>query len=343
MYMRRDPKQFRERFQRWKNGEQVYDAGLPKYEMGKDDEAIHYETEQPAQYYYPEDKDLISRVANTLTDSKGNILERTLPELTVTAPRRGLFGRRTPSSSYVRSMSDEAVDREGRQQSTLNNSIRAAQNKAGHGALEAAELAATFSPFAPAVFGGNLISRAHNQGWGMFKDPMTYLDATGVIAPALQYIRLPKLNFRGPDGKIFNSQMQYNPRNWYRGVGKNAIVDANQTGVIRGSDPSVQIGEGSGPWFGRGRPGMSFHNYIIEGNPEQVDFIDALKYQKGIKEILPIKPTTAIGETSIYDTPFEYGKEGFPINVNTTPASNFTYYKKHPLFGWRQKQFKPNK
>lgn len=33
--MRRDPKEFRERFQRWKNGESVYEAGLPKYEDGK--------------------------------------------------------------------------------------------------------------------------------------------------------------------------------------------------------------------------------------------------------------------------------------------------------------------
>ena len=36
--MRRDNKEFRERFQRWKAGEQVYDAGraIPKYEGGKD-------------------------------------------------------------------------------------------------------------------------------------------------------------------------------------------------------------------------------------------------------------------------------------------------------------------
>lgn len=35
--MRKDPTEFRERFQRWKNGEQVYESGLPKYETGKDD------------------------------------------------------------------------------------------------------------------------------------------------------------------------------------------------------------------------------------------------------------------------------------------------------------------
>lgn len=32
--MKKDPTQFRERFKRWKEGEQVYEAGLPKYEDG---------------------------------------------------------------------------------------------------------------------------------------------------------------------------------------------------------------------------------------------------------------------------------------------------------------------
>lgn len=34
--MRRDPTEFRQRFQRWKNGQQVYKDGLPHYEDGKD-------------------------------------------------------------------------------------------------------------------------------------------------------------------------------------------------------------------------------------------------------------------------------------------------------------------
>lgn len=36
--MRKDPKEFRERFQRWKAGEQVYKDGLPTYEEGKEEE-----------------------------------------------------------------------------------------------------------------------------------------------------------------------------------------------------------------------------------------------------------------------------------------------------------------
>lgn len=35
--MRKDPKEFRERFQRWKAGEQVYEDGLPKYQDGKEE------------------------------------------------------------------------------------------------------------------------------------------------------------------------------------------------------------------------------------------------------------------------------------------------------------------
>ena len=36
--MKKDPTEFRQRFQRWKNGEQVYKDGLPHYEDGKDPE-----------------------------------------------------------------------------------------------------------------------------------------------------------------------------------------------------------------------------------------------------------------------------------------------------------------
>ena len=38
--MRKDTTEFRQRFQRWKNGEQVYEAGLPKYNEGKDQDPI---------------------------------------------------------------------------------------------------------------------------------------------------------------------------------------------------------------------------------------------------------------------------------------------------------------
>ena len=48
--MRRDPTDFRERFAKWKNGEQVYKAGLPHYEDGKDARKLEYNPE--GDYYY---------------------------------------------------------------------------------------------------------------------------------------------------------------------------------------------------------------------------------------------------------------------------------------------------
>lgn len=59
----RDPSEFRERFQRWKNGEQVYENGiaLPAYKDGKD--SVSYYPEMDASYYathrlYQQDKPL---------------------------------------------------------------------------------------------------------------------------------------------------------------------------------------------------------------------------------------------------------------------------------------------
>ena len=146
----------------------------------------------------------------------------------------------------------------------------------------------------------------------------------------------------GPDGKIFNSKIKYNPDNYYRGVERDAIIDAQKHGVIRGSNPSVLKGEGSGPWFGRGAPGFEWRSYIIEGTPESAEWIDALKYQKNYIEKLPKKNPNYVSGASIYDSKLEYGKEGFPMtngDINATPSSNFIYNKRYPLFGWREKQF----
>lgn len=46
--MRRDNKEFKERFARWKNGEKVYEAGkpLPKYEIGKEEDDFYQRMQQ---------------------------------------------------------------------------------------------------------------------------------------------------------------------------------------------------------------------------------------------------------------------------------------------------------
>lgn len=40
--MRKDPKEFRERFKRWKNGEKVYENGLPSYQKGKGGRKVNW-------------------------------------------------------------------------------------------------------------------------------------------------------------------------------------------------------------------------------------------------------------------------------------------------------------
>lgn len=145
----------------------------------------------------------------------------------------------------------------------------------------------------------------------------------------------------GPDGKIFNSKIKYNPNNYYRAVKKDAIIDAKNTGIIRGSNTSKKVGEGSGPWFGRGKPGFN-RDYVIEGTPESAEWIDALKYQKGVTEQLPKVNNNSNTGSTIYDQAFQYGNEGFPMtsgDINKTPASNFVYYKKYPIIGFREKSF----
>lgn len=48
--MKKDPTEFRQRFQRWRDGEQVYKDGLPHYEDGKDARKLEYHPEED--YYY---------------------------------------------------------------------------------------------------------------------------------------------------------------------------------------------------------------------------------------------------------------------------------------------------
>lgn len=145
------------------------------------------------------------------------------------------------------------------------------------------------------------------------------------------------LNIVGPDGKIFNSKIPWNSNNYYRGVSKSAIEDANLTGVIRGNPTSKQ--SRPGPWFLRGQNEQyGNEGYMIEGTPESATWINSPKYYyKGEIEELPlINPEPDVIGFGNY-------RRGFPMtngSVNATPASNFNYYKKYPLFGWRQKQFK---
>lgn len=243
----------------------------------------------------------------------------------------------TPVYSNEQNWNVDAGDREGARVANAENS--AAQNIAN-----GVKTGAYFIPgVSNIVFGTDLAGQLYNKDYKGAALSLGTLGLAKGIGSTIKGFNKIKTTVSGSDGKIFNSQIPYNQNYWYRGVGKDAIVDANKSGLIRGSGQgTITKGEGSGPWFGRGKPGFIFRDYVIEGNPNKVDFIDAQKYQRGQINILPKTAKITSGQ-SIYDSPFEYGKEGFPItngDVNATPVSNFIYYKKYPLLGWRQKQFK---
>lgn len=150
----------------------------------------------------------------------------------------------------------------------------------------------------------------------------------------------------GPDGKMFNSQMVYNPRNWYRGVAKDAITDANNSGVIRGQRLTWYDKAGNMQsrrdvaYFGRGEDAWN-RGYIIEGTPEGSQWAQTLGHHEG--QPFKFMPKERIDSKLGYNSngnPYEY--EAFPTlnGQATTPITNFQYYKKYPLLGWRQKQFK---
>lgn len=140
----------------------------------------------------------------------------------------------------------------------------------------------------------------------------------------------------------FVDNIPYNHRNWYRSVGKDAIIDANSTGIIRGPESK------SFPYFGRGKEGFTFRNYVIEGTPESANWEQAFAYERGKHIPQPKEPVMINGKPLdiSYGTVGndKYGDlfEAFPVtngNANTTPTTNFKYWQKYPILGWKQKKF----
>ena len=99
--MRRDPTQFRERFKRWKAGEQVYDKGLPKFEDGKDSIDFYknvYEYGQNKPYYLHWVKQGLTEEQalratkygyNSYPDSYSFQVQKNLPDVVIHPPKDG--------------------------------------------------------------------------------------------------------------------------------------------------------------------------------------------------------------------------------------------------------------
>lgn len=170
--------------------------------------------------------------------------------------------------------------------------------------------------------------------------------------PLLRKVLSFKKIIKGPDGKIFNSDIIRNPDNFYRGVDRRAIMDAKKTKVIRGSE--VYRKNNMGAYFGRGREPWDT-GYIIESKPG-VKFIKVNSYNPerssgNAYELFPeqheINWTKRNPGKEIYNNKnpdvrdaLEMTWAGMPVNeemmFNKNPISSFKFYKRYPLLGFRE-------
>ena len=144
------------------------------------------------------------------------------------------------------------------------------------------------------------------------------------------------------DGNIFNAPMRYNPNNYYREVTKEAIDDAANSGVIRTGNFNKFIG----PYFGKGYSPWQREKYIIEGYPENNEWIYAIPYENAYYVGLesPVEGKALMQKALSERIPTVANNvEAFPYtngSVNATPTTNFSYWKKYPLLGWRKNSFR---
>lgn len=144
-------------------------------------------------------------------------------------------------------------------------------------------------------------------------------------------------------GNIFNTSMKYNPNNFYREVSKEAIDDAVKSGVVRTGNSDKYIG----PFFAKGSTPWRREKYIIEGYPEKNNWIYANPYENafwvGKEDPLVGKTLMQQALNKKVSNNTIVGAEVFPYtngSINATPTSNFSYWKKYPIIGWRKKSFK---
>lgn len=162
-----------------------------------------------------------------------------------------------------------------------------------------------------------------------------------LLSPIIASKTLKAGKFLWNNGKLVQNVFPATKGNFYRVVKNDAIQDANNTGIIRSK------GFKGAPYFSTDEPVIYYDNRsIIEGTPET-----------------PVKWTNAYGRTTYEGIPttqpiemFENPKPSnlFPIKEGITglevipwkgnnyqiPTTGFSYWKKHPIIGWRQHQFK---
>ena len=127
-----------------------------------------------------------------------------------------------------------------------------------------------------------------------------------------------RINWLYNDGNIFNAPMRYNPNNFYRGVGKEALKDAKESGVIRGK-------YFKNPYFGKGKDWWN-DGVVYESSPKRTTWIDAYPYDEEGK-VIP------------FSNQFPFNALPYENGSTIVPTKNFSYWQKHPIIGWRKHSF----
>ena len=121
------------------------------------------------------------------------------------------------------------------------------------------------------------------------------------------------------EGNIIQKTIPYNPNNFYRGVGKEALKDAKESGVIRGK-------YFKNPYFGKAKDWWN-DGVVYEGSPERIDWIDADPYHEE-------------GRVVPFSNQFPFSAFPYENGSTIVPTKNFSYWRKYPLLGWRKNSFK---
>lgn len=209
-----------------------------------------------------------------------------------------------------------------------------------------------------ARFGFDMLNPGYALGGGVGRTVLGRMYPT-VFNPNVDNVKNKWIaNIAGSDGKIFNSKIVRNRNNYYRAVDKDAIIDANTSGLIRGVKAR---GNDNFPFFARSQEPYTYRKYVIEGTPDSAEWIstypyaysknpEIVKMPKFAERDYSLGYETPIGSKDIngfqltggFDPEFLKGYEALPMtngNVNGSNANNFSYWKRYPLFGWRHKNF----
>lgn len=190
-----------------------------------------------------------------------------------------------------------------------------------------------------ATIGGALASIVGDPlGYGLIKGGASLLNAAKNLPQFARRI------WNG--GNIIQRNIPISPKNYYRTIiGNDALNDALNTGIIRGSKSF-----NGAPYFSHNglivQPAGK-HAYVIEGTPSTpVQWTGAYQFRVPSKlrpngSYIPIERIPDASPKSMLPVSEDILTEAIPWSNGSyqVPTNGFTYWQKHPIIGWRNHSF----